>query len=258
MIFEKKLMKGQNLSNAQWQRIEKYLTETSRIRKHSLRNIFDGLFYVLKTGCQWRLLPDCYPKWELVYYYFSKWRDSELFLHLNDMLREFVREKEGRQGQCSVVIIDSQSVKTTRKGGFRGVDGNKKINGRKRHLIVDTQGNIVCNLVHPANFHDSKSADLVLMDLKDNQYGVKTVFADCGYRGELIENTKRKYGYDLIISPKIKDQTNGRVSPKRWIVERTFAWLENFRRLSKDFEFLLQSSQAMIYLAAIKLLLNKI
>jgi putative transposase len=174
------------------------------------------------------------------------------------MLREFVREKEGRQGQCSVVIIDSQSVKTTRKGGFRGVDGNKKINGRKRHLIVDTQGNIVCNLVHPANFHDSKSADLVLMDLKDNQYGVKTVFADCGYRGELIENTKRKYGYDLIISPKIKDQTNGRVSPKRWIVERTFAWLENFRRLSKDFEFLLQSSQAMIYLAAIKLLLNKI
>lgn len=251
-------MRSQNLSDAQWQRIEKYLTETNRNRKHSLRTILDAIFYILKTGCQWRLLPDCYPKWELVYYYFCKWRDNEFFVHLNDMLREYVREKGGRNKQCSVVIIDSQSVKTTRKGGFRGVDGNKKINGRKRHLIVDTQGNIVCNLVHPANFHDSKSADLLIKDLRESQQGIKIIYADCGYRGELIENTKKKYGYDLIISPKIKDETKGKVSPKRWIIERTFSWLENFRRLSKDFEFLLQSSQAMIYLAAIKLLLNKI
>ena len=251
-------MKSQNLSDAQWQRIEKYLTETNRCRKHSLRKIFDSIFYVLKTGCQWRMLPVNYPKWELVYYYFSKWRDTDLFLHLNDMLREHVRGQQGKNRQCSVAIIDSQSVKTTRKGGFRGIDGNKKINGRKRHLIVDTLGNIVCNIVQPANFHDSRSAGLVIRDLKENQHGIKIIYADCGYRGELIEHTKKKYGYALIISPKIKDETKGRVSPKRWIIERTFSWLENFRRLSKDFEFLLQTSQAMIYLASIKLLLNKI
>ena len=233
------------------------MAQTNRHRKHSLRSIMDAIFYVLKTGCQWRLLPDSYPNWELVYYYFSKWRDNEFFTYLNDMLREDVRKKEGRNGQCSVVIIDSQSVKTTRKGGFRGFDGNKKINGRKRHLIVDTQGNIVCNLVHPANFHDSKSADLLLKDLKESQQGIKIVYADGGYRGELIKHAQNKYGYILMISPKIKDGLKEKVSPKRWVIERTFSWLENFRRLSKDFEFLLQSSQAMIYLASIKLLLNK-
>jgi putative transposase len=251
-------MKKELLTDAQWQRIEKYLTETRRSRKHSLRSIMDGLFYVLKTGCQWRMLPANFPKWELVYYYFSKWRDSDLFVYLNDMLREHIRTKENRNAQCSVVIIDSQSVKTTRKGGFRGFDGNKRINGRKRHVIVDTMGNMVSNLVHTANIHDSKAAGLVIRNLRENIQGIKLIYADCGYRGELGEKVRKAFGYTLKISPKIKDDTNGKISPKRWIVERTFSWLENFRRLSKDFEFLLESSQAMLYLASIKLLLNKI
>lgn len=251
-------MKTEKLSDAQWQIIEKYLTAPNRNRKHSLRAIWDGIFYMLKTGCQWRMLPECYPKWELVYYYFSKWRDTELFEEINTMLREKVRQSVGKNAQCSVVIIDSQSIKTTRKGGFRGVDGNKKINGRKRHLVVDTLGNIVSNIVHPANVHDSKGADLTIRNLKENIHGIKVIYADCGYRGQLIETVKKEYGYELKISPKIKDETQGKVSPKRWIIERTFSWLENFRRLSKDFEFLLETSQAMIYLASIKLLLNKI
>jgi putative transposase len=251
-------MKTERLSDAQWQIIEKYLTAPNRKRKHSLREILDALFYLLKTGCQWRMLPDSYPKWELVYYYFANWRDTELFDQINTMLREKVRRLAGKNAQCSVVIIDSQSVKTTRKGGFRGVDGNKKINGRKRHLVVDTMGNIVSNIVHPANIHDSKGADLTLKNLKESIYGVKIVYADCGYQGQLIETVKRKHNYELKISPKIKDMTQGKVSPKRWIIERTISWFENFRRLSKDFEFLMESSQAMIYLASIKLLLNKI
>lgn len=251
-------MKTEKLSDAQWQIIEKYLATANRSRKHSLREILDAIFYLLKTGCQWRMLPECYPKWELVYYYFSRWRDSELFDDMNTMLREKVRVSSGRNAQCSVVIIDSQSVKTTRKGGFRGIDGNKKINGRKRHLVVDTLGNIVSNIVHPANIHDSKGADLTIRNLNESIKGIKVIYADCGYRGQLIGNVKKEYGYDLKISPKIKDESQGKVSPKRWIVERTFAWFENFRRLSKDFEFLLETSQAMIYLASIKLLLNKI
>lgn len=215
-------MNTDQLSDAQWQRIEKYLTGANRKRRHSQREIFEGLFYILRTGCQWRLLPANYPKWELVYYYFCKWRDIELFVHLNDILREGRRKKAGRNEQCSAVIIDSQSVKTTRKGGFRGFDGNKKINGRKRHLIVDTMGNMVCNLVHPANFHDSKAADLLIRDLKESQHGVKVIYADGGYRGQLIGHVKHTYQDEMFISPKIKDQSPGKVSSKRWIIERFF------------------------------------
>ena len=149
-------------------------------------------------------------------------------------------------------------MKTTRRGGLRGIDGNKKIKGRKRHIVVDTMGNVVANVVHTANLHDNQGASLVFQNLKENIYGIKTLYGDCGYRGKLIELAKNKYNYELKISPKIKDMAPTRVSPKRWIVERTFAWFENFRRLSKDFEYLLESSQAMIDLAAIRILLNKI
>jgi putative transposase len=251
-------METQTLTETQWEVIKKYLPNIDRKRRHDLRAIFDALFYILKTGCHWRMLPCSYPKWELVYYYFSRWRDEEVFVHLNDMTREVVRLKNNKKAQSSVAIIDSQSIKTTRRGGLRGIDGNKKIKGRKRHIMVDSMGNIITNIVHVANIHDSKGAHLVLKNLKENIHGIKVIYADCGYRGELIEIAKHKYDYTLKISPKIKDNAANKVSPKRWIVERTFAWLESFRRLSKDFEYLLESSQAMIYLASIKLLLNKI
>lgn len=251
-------MQANTLTESQWKIIKKYLPESERKRKHDLREIFEALFYILKTGCHWRMLPNNYPKWELVYYYYSKWRDEELFVHLNDMIRETVRIKSNKRAQCSVAIIDSQSVKTTRRGGLRGIDGNKRIKGRKRHIMVDTMGNIITNVVHVANIHDSKGAYLVLKNLNENIYGIQLIYADCGYRGELIQTAKNIYNYELKISPKIKEMTKNRVSPKRWIVERTFAWLESFRRLSKDFEYLLESSQAMIYLASLKLLLNKI
>ena len=120
-------MQSNTLTESQCKIIKKYLPESERKRKHDLREIFDALFYILKTGCHWRMLPNNYPKWELVYYYYSKWRDEELFVHLNDMIRETVRIISNKRAQCSVAIIDSQSVKTTRRGGLRGVDGNKRI-----------------------------------------------------------------------------------------------------------------------------------
>lgn len=251
-------MQANILSETQWQIIKKFIPDAGRKRKHDFKEIFEAMFYLLVTGCQWRRLPDSYPKWQLVYYYFARYRDEEVFEHLNDLLREKTRKTAGKREQCSVVIIDSQSVKTTRRGGLRGIDGNKKIQGRKRHVVVDTMGSIVSNVVHVANIHDSKGALLVLKNLKENYHGIKKIYADCGYRGELIDIAKTKFNYDLKISPKIKDQTQGKVSPKRWIIERTFSWFENFRRLSRDFEYLLESSQAMIYLASLKLLLNKI
>jgi len=251
-------MQTNALSETQWKTIKKFIPEFERKRKHDLKIIFEAMFYVLKSGCQWRMLPENYPKWQLVYYYFSKFRDEEIFVYINNKLREMYRELENRSAQCSVGIIDSQSVKTTRRGGLRGIDGNKKIKGRKRHIVVDTMGNVVANVVHTANLHDNQGASLVFQNLKENIYGIKTLYGDCGYRGKLIELAKNKYNYELKISPKIKDMAPTRVSPKRWIVERTFAWFENFRRLSKDFEYLLESSQAMIDLAAIRILLNKI
>jgi transposase len=245
-------------TDAQWQIIEKFLDYNKRKRKNDLRTILDAIFYLLVTGCQWRNLPKDFPKWQLVYYYFSKWRDEELFVYINDMLVEKTRIESDKSAQCSLVIIDSQSVKTTRVGGLRGYDGNKKIKGRKRHVVVDSLGNIVSNIVHPANIHDSVGAKLTIKNLFENTFGIKYMYADCGYRGKLIDNVKQDYDLLLNISPKIKDHVVNKVSPKRWLIERTFSWFENFRRLSKDFEYLLESSQAMIYIASIKLLLNKI
>ena len=246
-------MNSNDLTDTQWQVIKKLIPNTERKRKHDLRAIFDAIFYVLKTGSHWRMLPEGYPKWQLVYFYFSKWRDEELFVHMNDLVREETRMAHNKKAQCTAVIIDSQSVKTTRRGGLRGVDGNKKINGRKRHVLVDTMGNIVSNVVHPANIHDSVGAKLLFKNVGENIHGIRTVFADGGYRGKLMEHVKMRYGYQLKIVSKISKK----ISPKRWIVERTFAWLESFRRLSKDFEYLLESSQVMLYLASLKLMLNK-
>src|SRR5438552_9890594 len=179
-------MQANVLSETQWKSIKKFIPEIKRKRKHDLKLIFEAMFYLLISGCQWRMLPAHYPKWQLVYYYFTKYRDEEIFEYLNDMMREMVREAHQKNAQCSVGIIDSQSVKTTRRGGLRGIDGNKKIKGRKRHLVVDTMGNIVTNVVHVLNIHDSKGASLVFQNLRENTCGLTTIYADCGYRGDLL------------------------------------------------------------------------
>jgi putative transposase len=247
-----------DLTDSQYETILSIL-EDDRKRKHSLREIFDGFFYLLKTGCQWRMIPNCFPKWELIYYYFSKWKNDGTIEMLHEKLRDMTRKNAGKEISPSVGLIDSQSVKTTRSGGLcRGVDGGKKTKGRKRHIITDTMGLLLAVVVHAANEHDSKAAPSVIEQLRGRFNRMIKIIADGGYRGDLIEKTKKMFGWIIEIVLR-SDSTQGfQVLPKRWIVERTFSWFESYRRLGKDYEYKTDTSEAMIQLSMIKLMLNRI
>ena len=247
-----------NLTDSQWNAILDIIRD-KRKRKHTLREIFDAIFYLLKTGCQWRMLPTNFPSWKLVYYYFSKWRNDGTIELIHEILRDMTRKKAGRNESPSLALIDSQSVKTTRSGGLcRGIDGGKKTKGRKRHIIVDTMGLLLAVVIHAANEHDSKSAPRVIAELRGRFHRLIKIVADGGYRGELIDNTRKTFGWILEVVLRKDSGKKFEVLPQRWIVERTFSWFESYRRLSKDFEYHTETSQAMVQLAMIKLMLNRI
>jgi putative transposase len=246
-----------DLTDAQWQGIKNHLPNINRKRKNSLREIINGIFYLNKTGCQWRYLPKSYPKWQLVFYYFTLWQTEEIWDDLMIRLTEITREKTARNSQASVVIVDCQSVKTTMVGGLRGFDGNKKVKGRKRHIAVDTQGNLIDTIVHCAHQHETQTLELLVKKLKEHQFKIIKIIADAGYRGEIINTIKNKYNIRLEVIPRNKVKEAFAVQAKRWIVERTIAWFDGSRRLCKDFERSLENSRAMLLIFAIRLSLNK-
>lgn len=224
-----------------------------------MREVINSIIYVVRTGCQWENLPHDYPNYNSVYYHYRKWCRDGTWQAVNDALRQQERQQRGRNVQPSAAILDSQSVKTTEAGGERGYDAGKKVNGRKRHILVDTVGNLIEVVVHAANIQDRDGAKLLFDKLSQAVIEhLQKVWADGAYRGQLIDWVQEHLQILLEIVQTEPDQEGFQVLPKRWIVERTLAWLGRYRRLSKDYERCLLSSEGVIYIASIHTMLKRL
>lgn len=230
-----------------------------RPRETSLRRVVDAIFYIAQSGCAWRMLPKDFPPFTTVQYYFYLWRDKGTWLAINHALVMLAREREGRGASPTAGVIDSQSVKTTEMGGPHGYDAGKKINGRKRHLLVDTMGLLIAAIVHRADIQDRDGAPLLLATMRNAFPWLRHVFADAAYAGCKLNQALAKLGSWTLEIVRRSDTAQGfEPLPRRWVVERTIAWLNRNRRLAKDFEATLESAQAWLYIANVKLLSRRL
>jgi len=247
-----------NLTDARWKIIAEFI-EDGRKRKNSLRTVIDALLYVVKTGCQWRYLPEGFPKWQLVYYYFRKFETTGLIEIIHDALREKVRVKKGKKVSPSLGLVDSQSVKTASVTKEKGIAGNKKVNGRKRFILTDTLGLLMGILIVGANVGERKGAEKLFGQVQGKYPRLQKVLADQGFDGEkYVTRIERAFGFVFEIVNKALGVGGFQVQPKRWIVERTFGWLIWNRRLVKDYEENTEVSKAIIQLAMIRLMLKQL
>lgn len=253
-----------DLNDTEWARIAPYLPEpslTGAPRQHSWRMILNAIFYIVKNGCVWRALPHDFPAWKTVYHYFRQFRQNGLWEQLNTAIREALRDKTGKEPQASLMIVDSQSAKSAEGGEKRGFDGGKLVNGRKRNLVVDTLGLVVFAKVTAANLQDIHAGKQVFTALAERPElltRLQKIVADGGYRGELVDWVAQHLHVVLEIVLKLGAQKGFQVLPKRWIIERTFAWITRNRRLARDYERLAASSEAFIYVAMIRLGLRRL
>ena len=266
-----------DLTNQQWDVIKDLIPPArrgGRKRTADVRKVLDAVFYLNRTGCGWRYLPENFPPWRTVYEYFSKWRSTRVLEVICEELSKIARKQSGKEEIPSVLIIDSQSAKA-QFGESRGYDGFKKVRGRKRHIIVDTLGIVHGIRISPANVGDVNEGIELLRARKPflDQRGLRAIYADGGYRHKfadaMVETFRTKpiiiQGSTTLVGstkPNARGAKREKVlrtnlKPTRWIVERTFAWFNHYRRLSRDFERTTASSEAMIHLAMTQILLRK-